>query len=215
MTTSRIPAFDITCATSCDRPFIHQWADDHLSCSARAVVREDRHPSRRFCCVRVDSHLVRPNDNVTDWANSSWNMVSELRDHLLNCSLFMRACADNEGGRRTESRHVLKPNILAIECLRAYRVRIDYSLSAAAQFVNAISCCPWLRILLMCKQKFSATISDVAVALAGVLYALFVRTRRGHLGHLCRCIDRHEMRKKHHHWWQAIPEEESLVDDGR
>ncbi|KAI5370427.1 putative ferroportin-1, MFS transporter superfamily [Septoria linicola] len=61
--------------------------------------------------------------------------------------------------------------------------------------------------------RFPATISAGAVALAGVLYAGFVRSRRGHLVHICRCLDRHEMRKNHHHWWQTRPEAEPLVED--
>ncbi|KAM3415302.1 Solute carrier family 40 member [Cercospora zeina] len=61
--------------------------------------------------------------------------------------------------------------------------------------------------------KYSATISAIAVALAGVFYAVFVRSRRGHLIHICRCLDRHEMRKKHHHWWQTIPEADPLVEN--
>ncbi|PPJ55793.1 hypothetical protein CBER1_01626 [Cercospora berteroae] len=65
--------------------------------------------------------------------------------------------------------------------------------------------------------KYPATISAAAVALAGVFYSIFVRARRGHLIHICRCLDRHEMRKKHHHWWQTVPETDPLdgnEDDG-
>ena len=38
--------------------------------------------------------------------------------------------------------------------------------------------------------KYPATISACAVGLAGVLYAAFVRQRRGHLVHFSRCMDR-------------------------
>jgi solute carrier family 40 (iron-regulated transporter), member 1 len=38
--------------------------------------------------------------------------------------------------------------------------------------------------------KIPTTVSVCAVAIAGILYAFFVRTRRGHLIHLSTCIDR-------------------------
>lgn len=61
--------------------------------------------------------------------------------------------------------------------------------------------------------KFPATISAIAVGLSGVLFAMFVRSRRGHLIHLCRCIDRHEMKKDHHHWWQRVPDDDEEESD--
>lgn len=39
--------------------------------------------------------------------------------------------------------------------------------------------------------KWPATISSAAVATAGILYAAFVRVRRGHLVHLSKCMERH------------------------
>lgn len=49
--------------------------------------------------------------------------------------------------------------------------------------------------------KYPATISAAAVGLAGILYATFVRSRRGHLIHLSSCLDRDGRQKDHHHWW--------------
>jgi iron-regulated transporter 1 len=48
--------------------------------------------------------------------------------------------------------------------------------------------------------KYPATISATAVGLAGVLYAMFVRSRRGHLLHLSNCVDPRGQ-KDHRHWW--------------
>lgn len=53
--------------------------------------------------------------------------------------------------------------------------------------------------------KYPATISAVAVAVAGVLYAAFVRTRRGHLVHLSRCLDGAHRKKP---GWTAITQDE-------
>jgi iron-regulated transporter 1 len=50
--------------------------------------------------------------------------------------------------------------------------------------------------------KYPATISAGAVAVAGILYAMFVRSRRGHLLHLSKCVDGHG-RKDHTHWWMG------------
>ncbi|CAK4031549.1 Ferriportin iron efflux transporter [Lecanosticta acicola] len=57
--------------------------------------------------------------------------------------------------------------------------------------------------------RYPATISAAAVTLAGVLYALFVRSRRGHLVHFSSCADRHGRRKDHHHWWMRISNRDS------
>lgn len=49
--------------------------------------------------------------------------------------------------------------------------------------------------------KYPATISASAVLTAGVLYAAFVRLRRGHLLHFANCVDRNGNDKGHTHWW--------------
>nr|POE47804.1 solute carrier family 40 member 2 [Quercus suber] len=55
--------------------------------------------------------------------------------------------------------------------------------------------------------KYPAALSTVAVALAGVLYAVFVRARRGHLVHLSQCIERTHKSGRHHDW-ERVPGEE-------
>ncbi|KAF7197034.1 Solute carrier family 40 member 1 [Pseudocercospora fuligena] len=57
--------------------------------------------------------------------------------------------------------------------------------------------------------RYPATVTAGAVGLAGVLYAAFVRSRRGHLIHFSRCIDRNGRNKDHHHWWTRVPDEEN------
>ena len=57
--------------------------------------------------------------------------------------------------------------------------------------------------------RYPATISAAAVSLAGVLYAAFVRIRRGHLMHLSKCMDG-EHRKKH--GWARIQQEAEDLD---
>ncbi|KAK4543641.1 hypothetical protein LTR36_005286 [Oleoguttula mirabilis] len=54
--------------------------------------------------------------------------------------------------------------------------------------------------------KWPATISAGAVALAGVLYAAFVRMRRGHLVHLSKCMDRTHRKK---YGWSRVEQDES------
>lgn len=56
--------------------------------------------------------------------------------------------------------------------------------------------------------RYPAAMSAVAVAMAALLYAYFVRSRRGHLFHRSRCLDRHASPKSHHGEWQAIPLED-------
>lgn len=53
--------------------------------------------------------------------------------------------------------------------------------------------------------KYPATVSAIAVGIAGILYATFVRARRGHLIHLSQCVDRKGPHRNPHHWWQRIP----------
>lgn len=54
--------------------------------------------------------------------------------------------------------------------------------------------------------RYPALISAAAVATAGVLYACFVRSRRGHLIHPCRCLDRHHRSKRRQRHWQQLPQ---------
>lgn len=51
--------------------------------------------------------------------------------------------------------------------------------------------------------KFPATISAGAVMVAGILFAAFVRLRRGHLLHFSNCVDRNGQDKGHTHWWMV------------
>lgn len=53
--------------------------------------------------------------------------------------------------------------------------------------------------------RYPATLSAGAVALAGVLYAAFVRMRRGHLVHLSKCLDGSHRSK---HGWSRVAHEE-------
>jgi iron-regulated transporter 1 len=58
--------------------------------------------------------------------------------------------------------------------------------------------------------KIPATISAGAVTTAGILYAAFVRSRRGHLVHLSRCMERPG--KTQTTTWQHLPQEEEEED---
>jgi iron-regulated transporter 1 len=53
--------------------------------------------------------------------------------------------------------------------------------------------------------RFPAAISALAVATAAVLYACFVRDRRGHLLHPSKCFDRHQRTKQRHWSYVGIP----------
>jgi len=56
--------------------------------------------------------------------------------------------------------------------------------------------------------KIPAAISASAVATAALLFAYFVRMRRGHLLHASRCLERHQTSKQRHRSWEALPQEE-------
>jgi iron-regulated transporter 1 len=63
--------------------------------------------------------------------------------------------------------------------------------------------------------KYPATLSAGAVAIAGVLYAIFVRSRRGHLLH-CQCVDRHRHKHRDYaHRWMRLEDQEpaEYIDD--
>ncbi|TKA48771.1 hypothetical protein B0A54_00907 [Friedmanniomyces endolithicus] len=59
--------------------------------------------------------------------------------------------------------------------------------------------------------KYPATISAVAVGLAGILYAAFVRQRRGHLLHLSSCLDRSQAGSKK--GWSRVAQEVDVEDE--
>lgn len=54
--------------------------------------------------------------------------------------------------------------------------------------------------------KYPATISAAAVGLAGAMYTMFVRMRRGHLLHRSKCLDRRGKGKRE--GYQAVAEED-------
>jgi solute carrier family 40 (iron-regulated transporter), member 1 len=58
--------------------------------------------------------------------------------------------------------------------------------------------------------KIPATISAGAVAIAGILYAAFVRSRRGHLVHMSKCMERTSKSRQvgRDTSWQRLPQEE-------
>lgn len=62
--------------------------------------------------------------------------------------------------------------------------------------------------------KIPATISSVAVGVAGVLYTAFVRSRRGHLVHLSRCMERTgKQRGAQYDSWQTISQNEDVTGE--
>lgn len=56
--------------------------------------------------------------------------------------------------------------------------------------------------------RIPAVISAAAVGMAALLYACFVRNRRGHLLHASKCLDRHQRPKQGHGNWEQVPTEE-------
>jgi iron-regulated transporter 1 len=61
--------------------------------------------------------------------------------------------------------------------------------------------------------KIPATVSAGAVGLSGVLYAAFVRSRRGHLVHLSRCMERAGKYRGRQHYdsWQPLSQDEDAA----
>ena len=64
--------------------------------------------------------------------------------------------------------------------------------------------------------RYPATISAAAVGVAGILYAAFVRSRRGHLVHLSRCMERHSKFPGvvGQDGWRRLPQYEEDGGDG-
>jgi iron-regulated transporter 1 len=56
--------------------------------------------------------------------------------------------------------------------------------------------------------KIPAAISAGAVASAALLFAYFVRKRRGHLLHASRCLERYQNSKQRHRSWDMLPQQE-------
>jgi iron-regulated transporter 1 len=86
--------------------------------------------------------------------------------------------------------------------------------SLEASFQNGFEMLAFLSTVIFPRPeqfKFPAAISAIAVAAAAVLYACFVRGRRGHLLHTSKCLDRHQ-RAKERSWNLAeIPLQEPRV----
>lgn len=63
--------------------------------------------------------------------------------------------------------------------------------------------------------KLPATVSAGAVGVAGILYAAFVRARRGHLVHLSDCVDRCSKRapSRDHRGWMSVSQNEDSAHD--
>lgn len=67
--------------------------------------------------------------------------------------------------------------------------------------------------------RFPASVSGGAVVTAGMLYALFVRRRRGHLFHRSKCFKgRHEVKRTYRRGagpeWESVPQNEDIGNEG-
>jgi iron-regulated transporter 1 len=84
--------------------------------------------------------------------------------------------------------------------------------SLEASFQNVFEMLAFLSTIFFPKPdqfRFPAAISASAVATAAILYACFVRDRRGHLIHSSRCLDRHQRAKQRLGNYAEISMEES------
>jgi iron-regulated transporter 1 len=84
--------------------------------------------------------------------------------------------------------------------------------SLEASFQNGFEMLAFLSTVIFSRPgqfKFPAAISAVAVAAAAVLYACFVRDRRGHLLHASKCMDRHQRAKQRQRGFTQIQSEEA------
>lgn len=83
--------------------------------------------------------------------------------------------------------------------------------SLEASFQNGFEMLAFLSTVIFPRpEQFAipATMSALAVATAAVLYASFVRGRRGHLLHASKCFDRHKRSKQSQDGFVSIPLEE-------
>lgn len=83
--------------------------------------------------------------------------------------------------------------------------------SLEASFQNVFEMLAFLSTIIFPRPeqfRLPAAISAAAVGLAALLYACFVRNRRGHLLHSSKCFDRHQRSKQRHGSWAQVPTEE-------
>lgn len=86
--------------------------------------------------------------------------------------------------------------------------------SLEASFQNGFEMLAFLSTVMFPRPeqfRFPAAVSAFAVAVAAVLYACFVRDRRGHLLHASKCLDRHQRNKQRHWGFAEIPSEELSI----
>lgn len=84
--------------------------------------------------------------------------------------------------------------------------------SLEASFQNGFEMLAFLSTIIFPRPeqfRYPAAISALAVATAAILYALFVRKRRGHLLHASKCFDRHQHSKQRQWGFTSIPLEEA------
>ena len=88
--------------------------------------------------------------------------------------------------------------------------------SLEASFQNGFEMLAFLSTIIFPRPeqfRYPAAISALAVANAAILYALFVRKRRGHLLHASKCFDRHQRTKQHQSGFTSIPLEEQYTTE--
>lgn len=80
--------------------------------------------------------------------------------------------------------------------------------SLEASFQNVFEMLAFLSTIIFPRPeqfKCPAAMSAGAVGAAALLYACFVRGRRGHLLHMSKCLDRHDRAKHRQAEWESVP----------
>jgi iron-regulated transporter 1 len=89
--------------------------------------------------------------------------------------------------------------------------------SLEASFQNAFEMLAFLSTVIFPRPedfRFPAAISALAVAIAAIMYACFVRDRRGHLLHASKCFDRHQRTKQRQWSYTGIPLQDTQRAEG-
>ncbi|CAI7570075.1 unnamed protein product [Penicillium bialowiezense] len=79
--------------------------------------------------------------------------------------------------------------------------------STEAAWQNLFEICSYIATIIFSRPdqfQWPVLISVIAVTLAGILYASFVRIQRGHLVHLPMCLTPESLRRSRHHGWERI-----------
>lgn len=162
------------------------------------------------------------NNRIGAVRSGIWFLNAELVFIALSCALLWLPASDSQASGMTLglvlavilSRTGLWGFDLSAQLIIQDEVEPDMRgsfSSLEASFQNTFEMLAFLSTVIFPRPeqfKYPAAMSAAAVASSALLYAYFVRARRGHLLHMSRCLDRKDRTRPHSQGWESIPLEE-------